>query len=152
MALFMRAREVHVGVGRTDAYAINLSPVPASALAARVAVERFLGRAGGRGTVVALVASELVTNAVVHAGTTVGLRIGRPRGRGTALIEVRDGAPLVGHRLRPRRQARPGHHTTGRGLAMVSQLSISWGVRPETEGKTVWALVRAEDPTADQLS
>jgi hypothetical protein len=25
-------------------------------------------------------------------------------------------------------------------------------VRPETEGKTVWALVRAEDPPTDQLS
>jgi anti-sigma regulatory factor (Ser/Thr protein kinase) len=129
-------------------FAVTLSPSPASALAARQAVEQFLGPAGGRGSRVALVASELVTNAVLHARTTVGFSIAVADDRHSAVVEVHDELPPGPHRLRPGRQDGSAWSIRGRGLALVSQLSTKWGVRPEGDGKTVWALVPLNDELA----
>jgi anti-sigma regulatory factor (Ser/Thr protein kinase) len=126
-------------------FAVTLSPTPASALAARKAVEQLLGPAGGRGSRVALVASELVTNAVVHARTAVGFSIAIAEDRHSAVVEVHDELPPGRQQLRPRHEDGSGWSIRGRGLALVSQLSTKWGVRPEGEGKTVWALVPLND-------
>jgi sigma-B regulation protein RsbU (phosphoserine phosphatase) len=77
-----------------------------------------------------LVVSELVTNAVVHAGTEIELNVVVC---GDAIrIEVTDlGADL------PRIWA-DGDDTTGRGLPIVEALARAWGVVERSAGKTVW--------------
>ncbi|NUR61627.1 MAG: hypothetical protein HOV87_23655 [Catenulispora sp.] len=87
---------------------------------------------------VALVVSELVTNAVRHAGTATTLRL-VPAAAGV-VVEVDDGAESV-PRLVP-----PGSRTVsgGLGLAIVDRLAHEWGVaeRADGPGKTVWARLR----------
>jgi anti-sigma regulatory factor (Ser/Thr protein kinase) len=82
-----------------------------------------------------LLLSELVTNAVLHAGTEIGVTL-RLAGDGTVLrVEVRDGDP---------RMPAVRHYSllsgTGRGLALVDATASSWDVEPAGAGagKTVW--------------
>lgn len=79
-----------------------------------------------------LITSELVTNAVRHAGTDITLRLERtPAG---LVIAVDDGSGGDPH-IVPAEQRLGG----GRGLAIVEQLAAEWGVSTRTGGKTVWA-------------
>ena len=82
--------------------------------------------------VVKLLVSELVTNAVVHAGSDAEVVV---RLTATTLhIEVLDNSPA----LPVVRQPAPGD-TSGRGLALVEELASAWGARPlATGGKAVW--------------
>jgi anti-sigma regulatory factor (Ser/Thr protein kinase) len=83
----------------------------------------------------ALVVTELVSNAVQHAGSESRLRIGwDDRG---LWIEVRDYRP--GDDARPRPRVLGAHH--GRGLHVVAAVATHWGVSDHLDGKTVWALV-----------
>jgi anti-sigma regulatory factor (Ser/Thr protein kinase) len=81
--------------------------------------------------VTTLLTSEVVTNAVVHAGSPVDLVI-REVG-GCVQVEASDSTTQ-----RPVVAARPGANGSGLGLAIVAALSQEWGVVPTTEGKTVW--------------
>jgi anti-sigma regulatory factor (Ser/Thr protein kinase) len=94
-----------------------------------------------------LVVSELVTNALVHAGTRCELRIGLS---GTALrVQVTDGAGGV-----PDPQAVTGGDEHGRGLLLVSLLCAAWGTEPlASGGKVVWAemIRRAADDPDDMM-
>lgn len=78
-----------------------------------------------------LCVSELVTNAVVHAGTLITVAI--QHHAGGVRIEVEDGS---GHLPVPRNYSTLA--STGRGLLMVDQLVTRWGVRSRSESKTVW--------------
>jgi anti-sigma regulatory factor (Ser/Thr protein kinase) len=79
-----------------------------------------------------IIASELATNAVVHARSPFRLSIAR---RPDAIeIAVRD-ASTAPAELRPIDAGRVG----GRGLVLIAELSKSWGTHDETDGKTVWA-------------
>ena len=78
-----------------------------------------------------LCVSELVTNAVVHAGTPVDVLVLQ---HATGLrIEVVDRSP---HLPIPRHYANLAG--TGRGLMMVDQSCDRWGVLTNDDGKTVW--------------
>lgn len=79
-----------------------------------------------------LVASELITNAVVHAGgfVTVGLSLSEDR----LLLVVHDGNPEP-----PRRQSTTEDHEGGRGLVLVDFLAARSGWERTTNGKRVWA-------------
>lgn len=81
---------------------------------------------------VALVVTELVSNAIRHAGTEVQLRL-VPLPHGVRL-EVADGStrPL---RPRPLKQDAEG----GRGLVLVDALATRYGVEADATGKRVWA-------------
>jgi anti-sigma regulatory factor (Ser/Thr protein kinase) len=84
-----------------------------------------------------IVASELVTNVVVHARTRCVLTVTRtPR---DLRVGVRDhdtgGRPVRSD------AARAG--ARGLGLVVVAGVSRSWGVTVHGDGKTVWALVPA---------
>ena len=79
-----------------------------------------------------LVASELATNAVLHARTPLQVAV-EQRG-GTVRLAVRDGSPR-----RPIAADAAPAVTSGRGLQIVDALSQSWGVEPAAEGKVVWA-------------
>ena len=89
-----------------------------------------------------LVASELATNAVRHAGTSFTLSVAG--GDGGITLRVRDGSrSLPSLALGP-----PGIlATNGRGLMLVAALSVAWGVSLEAEGgKSVWARLGAPGP------
>jgi anti-sigma regulatory factor (Ser/Thr protein kinase) len=94
--------------------------------------------------------SELVTNAVLHAGGPLCVEVRTTTD--TVRLEVVDRMPPSGPGLRSVAEARaallaegvPGEaeRETGRGLAIVSQLSRAWGVLAEdvegAPGKRVW--------------
>jgi anti-sigma regulatory factor (Ser/Thr protein kinase) len=84
-----------------------------------------------------LVVSELVTNAVLHARTTIELVVRRWGKR--VRVEVRDGNPL----LPAVRHHRPDAGT-GRGLLLIAQLATAWSVDPTRGGKVVWAELTAD--------
>lgn len=79
-----------------------------------------------------LIVSELVTNAVEHAGTIMTLRISR-RLRHLHLA-VRDGSAAEP------KPHRPGFtEAGGRGLLLVEKIATHWGSMPSRDGKVVWA-------------
>jgi hypothetical protein len=104
---------------------------------ARTAVQEFCQKhqVGGDRDSAQLVASELVTNAVVHAGTVIDLTL---RLVGPVLqVAVRDGGPG-----RPRVTDVDESSESGRGLLLVDALAASWGTFFPESGKVVWATVR----------
>lgn len=91
---------------------------------------------------VALAATELVTNAVLHGREPIGVTV-RAVDDGVR-IEVRDGSALS-----PAFSMLDPTAVTGRGLLLVSAVADRWGVDPDGEGKVVWFVVGAEAPAAD---
>ncbi len=88
---------------------------------------------------VALVVSELVSNAVRHARAVpgAGVSIGWECADDAVQLRVTDGgSPKSPHP----RNAAPSD-TTGRGLAVVRTLADAWGVERGDEGTTVWARI-----------
>jgi PAS domain S-box-containing protein len=75
--------------------------------------------------------SEIVTNALVHAGTPMRFRVllGTPGLR----VELGDGSPHL-----PRRRDYSDVASTGRGLHVVGEVVDSWGAYPSGGGKVVW--------------
>ena len=84
----------------------------------------------------AMVVTELVANAVDHAGTASTLTVDLDD-RGLR-VAVRDGRPDCAPRPRPVDPTAP----RGRGLQMIDALTASWGVVMHADGKTVWAVLR----------
>lgn len=82
-----------------------------------------------------VVTSELVTNAIVHAGSpsVVEVRLVDPD---CVEVTVTDTDPEPPVKRIPYEQ-----HTRGLGLHIVDALCADWGVRPVGEGKAVWARV-----------
>jgi len=125
--------------GRREGPAELRSPVsndPADVAHARRAVRDALRRWGLDldPDVVALLVSELVTNALVHGRPPMELRASRV---GSGLrVEVLDGA---GERRPRRRSVRPSaDDPRGRGFTIVSALATRWGTAPSPGGKAVW--------------
>jgi anti-anti-sigma regulatory factor len=82
--------------------------------------------------------TELVVNAVEHAGTTMTLRVShRPR---FLLISVEDGSEEIPRVLRLPADIDPG---PGRGLALIEGTASRWGCLPTDKGKVVWAVLRS---------
>ena len=79
-----------------------------------------------------LAASELVTNAVLHARTRFRVTVRRPA-PGTIRVEVADGSLRLPDPLEP-----PPTATSGRGLAIIDGLGLNWGVETHQQGKVVW--------------
>jgi anti-sigma regulatory factor (Ser/Thr protein kinase) len=102
----------------------------------------------------AIVATELATNAVLHARSGFTLTVSRSPGM--TRIAVRDGAPVellaVTGRPVTGPQATgdgvPFHVVRGHGLSVVAQLASRWAVEPLPDGKVVWA----ELPTPRQAT
>ncbi|MGW7548750.1 SpoIIE family protein phosphatase [Streptomyces sp. NPDC054770] len=86
-----------------------------------------------------VVVSELVTNAVVHAGTEVEVDWWLENGEETAfVVEVTDHHPSRAPRDHP---GETPYETPefGRGLRLVASLAECWGVTYRTGAKSVWA-------------
>ena len=83
-----------------------------------------------------LLTSELVTNAVVHAGTQV--QVTCKLAAGAVEVVVRDSHPA---RMVPGPapdDTIPAERTGGRGLLLPSALAAAWGVSYGTDAKAVW--------------
>jgi DNA-binding NarL/FixJ family response regulator len=114
----------------------QLAPELQSAGRARKFVDETLRRwdCGEQLDTINLLVSEVVTNAIVHAGTDVEV----------SRIEVTD----QGLSLPTPREA-SDEETSGRGLALVEALASEWGVDSRPEGKVVWFEVpRLDGPAA----
>ena len=90
-----------------------------------------------------VIAGELVTNAVRHAGTDLALTL--TRGRSFLNITVRDRS-----RRAPTPRIPAPHAIKGRGLMLVGILADDWGTVLHADGKAVWAHLRM-GPVATSL-
>jgi anti-anti-sigma factor len=107
---------------------------------ARAAVHDFCQaqRVGGDGDAAQLVASELVTNAVVHARTLIDLTLRLiPPHLHIAVRDCGDGQARIGGIIDESSE-------TGRGLLLVDALATAWGTFVPDVGKVVWATVRVK--------
>ena len=113
-----------------------------AASAARTFVRAALdswGMKGAPGDDAVLLVSELVTNAVVHAGTAVELECRDEAG--TLVAEVSDGHPTRAVATRGRPGADAGH---GHGLQLVAGIAAEWGISYRRTRKTVWFRMEPE--------
>lgn len=113
--------------------AIQLPPSRQSPRAARRFVERVLDAWGCTDVVdtVTLLVSELVGNAVMHAGSEVKLTV---RLVGDRLrVDVADRSTKI-----PRRREAGKDDQTGRGSDLVEIMASSWGISGRPDGKSVW--------------
>jgi len=114
-------------------WSVELPPKPASATQARRLAREQLASIVPPDALdtVALLVTELVTNAILHARTPLQLQIEtRPN-------HVRIGVEDASDR-QPELRSHPSDAVTGRGLALVEALASSWGVESTSSGKVVW--------------
>jgi anti-sigma regulatory factor (Ser/Thr protein kinase) len=120
-------------------------PEPAAAAAARRFVRDTLqtwqlaGQSASQDDLVddaVLLTSELVTNAVVHAGTPVQVTCRLADGAVEVVVLDRHPVQLVPDREQSESLA--AERTGGRGLMLPSELASSWGVTYARTAKAVW--------------
>ncbi|GAA3138659.1 hypothetical protein GCM10020001_071450 [Nonomuraea salmonea] len=92
-----------------------------------------------------LLTSELVTNAVLHAGTGVELtcRLDVDATPAKLEIEVEDHHPA--RTIPPAGEPPSGDATSGRGLALAGMLADAWGVTYTKRAKRVWVRMEIGD-------
>jgi len=112
---------------------IDLAHDPVAPAEARGVVRDILVHWGYRALLddAALIVSELVTNAVRHAGSASLVVVNRTEGG--IRVEVRDEGP--GSPVHDPSETDAEH---GRGLTIVSALATAWGVEDDEGSKTVW--------------
>lgn len=111
----------------------KLEAQPQSSAAARRFVDETLQRwnCGELFDVVALLTSELVTNAIIHAHSDIELSVSlKP---GAVRIDVVDTSADL-----PEMREAADEDTSGRGLGLVEALATAWGVDERPGGKSVW--------------
>jgi anti-sigma regulatory factor (Ser/Thr protein kinase) len=125
---------------------VAYQPEPTAAAAARRFVRDTLrswqltGQSAGQDALVddvILLTSELVTNAVLHAGTPVQVTCRLLRD-GAVEIAVLDRWPAQLHPGPPGTAAEAAERTSGRGLQLPFQLASAWGVTYARAAKAVW--------------
>lgn len=124
-------------------HSFALPPEPTSPREARERAARELegwGDPEARHAVVLLI-SELVTNAVVHARSTVTIDLA-VIDDGPVHVNVHDESPV---RPTPRHHVadRPG----GRGMYLLESLAARWGVEESRTGKSIWFEVDRLQPS-----
>jgi anti-sigma regulatory factor (Ser/Thr protein kinase) len=122
-----------------------LPPRPSSVAAARHFVAGVLDGWERRDLVddASVITSELVTNAVLHAGTSLRVVLSRDD---CVRIAVHDHSPVM-----PVVKASSDRATTGRGLHLVQRLADSWGVETNA-GKAVWCRLCSSASTGGTAS
>src|ERR1700733_11230827 len=95
-----------------------------------------------------LLTSELVTNAVLHAGTPVQVtcRLLGDLSDGAVEIAVLDRRPGQLRPDRPHTAAEAAERTNGRGLQLPSELATAWGVTYARAAKAVWFRLNLAGP------
>jgi len=94
---------------------------------------------------VVLLTSEVVTNALLHAGTVITVAVRRD-GQGVR-VEVGDGSGV-----QPVQRRRSTTATTGRGVQLLESVSDGWGSTAAGEGKLVWFRVVSAKMWASSFS
>jgi anti-sigma regulatory factor (Ser/Thr protein kinase) len=119
---------------------LELPATPAAASVARLFVRCLCEEwdVASVADVAELLSSELVTNAVLHAGSAIELEAECSEGR--LRVDVRD--DLAGGVV-PEAHLAPSEAEGGRGLAIVASLAASWGVESSGNGKSVWFTLTA---------
>jgi anti-sigma regulatory factor (Ser/Thr protein kinase) len=124
-----------------DAILMSLPAGPTAATTARSEITRRLSERITRGALddVRLLLTELITNALRHAGMRPDDEIGvkAELSGGTVRIEVRDPGRDGPVEMRP-----PGARGGGYGLFVVERLTDQWGVE-RRDGTMVWAELSA---------
>ena len=113
-------------------------PQPRSAAEARQWVRDHRsgrGRADGVDSAEAGV-SELVTNCILHAQTSIGLQVTGSHSQ--VVIEVYDAAPMVQRPAGDPAVPDTVDSTIGRGLRIVRAHAEEWGVSMSPHGKAIW--------------
>jgi GAF domain-containing protein len=121
-----------LGTGHLGMSTLQLDPVVESTPIARHWITSHLD--GVPDEVVecaALLTSELVTNAVLHAGTPLSVTLHLLSDR--IRVDVADGSPVL-----PALKDYSADAATGRGLTLFNTLASDWGVQPAPGGKIVW--------------
>lgn len=125
--------ESDVGVSRLE---LQLPQTTESVRRARRTIAAFLDPGEVPASVVddlLLLVSELVTNAVVHAGSPAVVRLDADLDRIKVAVADRDADGSPGTVVEPDPLS-----SSGRGVLLVDRLAARWGVEPHCEGKTVW--------------
>lgn len=115
---------------------LELRPHPAAPAAARRWSLDQVDVSSEAAQVLALLVSEMVTNAVIHARTAIS--VGVTALDGAVLVTVAD-RNLVEPEQQPYSSSRP----SGRGIALIEAMAEEWGVVSDDFGKTVWCTVTA---------
>ena len=122
------------GTERTESHwSVDVEPELRSIGPTRLAVRDHLVGCGVSDVAGAeLMVSELVGNAILHAGTEITVTVLCVAGR--VRVEVHDGSSVLPE-PQPDDPLRPG----GYGLRIVQTLALAWGVTPiAAHGKNVW--------------
>jgi anti-sigma regulatory factor (Ser/Thr protein kinase) len=93
-----------------------------------------------------LLLGELATNAVLHAAEASFTVTVSQLPDSSLRLEVHDGSTRP-----PRLRDYGTSSTTGRGVALVAQLSRGWGVTPSGTGKVVWCEIVSDDGSGGSL-
>ena len=111
----------------------RLAPTSDSVTAARRQVSDVLRRWSFHDLLndVAVAVTELVTNAVLHAGSDVSVGIARAPGR--VRIVIGDASEI-----RPERRMTDPLALSGRGMRMVDDMADAWGCDVVEGGKLIW--------------
>ena len=125
----------------------RLPAQPSSVGEARRLVLHSLASAGREDLVetAELLVSEVVTNALLHAGTPIDLTVSVADGG--LRVEIGDGS-----RHFPSRRGYALTAGTGRGLMLLQQMVDNWGVVPNALGKTVWFQLDSGDRMTNHLA
>lgn len=124
---------------------VDLSGSPRSSGQARNATRQILNEWDVPASAIddaLVVVSELVTNAIRHAGTSSTLEMELSHSREWLRVALRDGSSAP-----PMPRVADPTAEDGRGMAIMSALSDRWGIEPYDGGKRVWLeidLVRSD--------
>jgi anti-sigma regulatory factor (Ser/Thr protein kinase) len=131
-----------VGTSRDGMSTLHLEPVVESTPVARHWVAAHLRDLPAEVTgCAALLTSELVTNAVLHAATPMSVTLHTLPDR--IRIDVADGNPSF-----PSIKEYGKEAATGRGLTLFNTLASNWGVQAVDGGKIVWFELPVDFPVA----
>jgi anti-sigma regulatory factor (Ser/Thr protein kinase) len=128
---------VHIERAKVDWWVVDARDLPV----VRSSVRAFALAAGDVVDDLVLATSELVTNALVHAGGPCHVAAMRTSSLFRLAVTDTDPAPL-------RLAAAPAGPlaTSGRGLAIMAAIASRWGVVNADAGKTVWFEVDIATP------
>ena len=120
-------------VAGQGSFSVRLPPQPSSVAEARTHMRDLVVECDREDLVESalLLTSEIVTNALLHAGTDIDVA-GTVDAHGL-LVEIGDGSAHL-----PSRRRYAATAGTGRGLLMLESMVDDWGVTSRPGGKTVW--------------
>jgi PAS domain S-box-containing protein len=125
----------------------RLPPAPGSVGEARDLVRDLLDNAGrdDLAETATLIVSEVVTNAILHAGTPIDVSV--TLDDSGLRVEVGDGSTHL-----PTRRRYATTAGTGRGLMLLERMVDDWGATRHGSGKTVWFHLDGPGPAEEPVA